>query len=55
MKKAIVSGANGFVGSAVIKELVLQGYEVYALARENHHDQVPINEWYASSHFPWRI
>lgn len=41
MKKAIVSGANGFVGSAVVNELVKSGYEVYALARENHHEQVP--------------
>lgn len=55
MRKAIVSGANGFVGSAVVKELISQGYEVYALARENHYDQIPIGEWYASSHFPWRI
>lgn len=55
MRKAIVSGANGFVGSAVVKELISQGYEVYALARENHYDQIPIDEWYASSHFPWRI
>ena len=44
MRKAIVSGANGFVGSAVVKELISQGYEVYALARENHYDQIPINE-----------
>lgn len=44
MRKAIVSGANGFVGSAVVKELISQGYEVYALVRENHYDQVPINE-----------
>ena len=36
MRKAIVSGANGFVGSAVVKELISQGYEVYALVRENH-------------------
>lgn len=44
MRKAIVSGANGFVGSAVVKELISQGYEVYALARENHYDQIPIGE-----------
>ena len=44
MRKAIVSGANGFVGSAVVKELISQGYEVYALARENHYDQIPIDE-----------
>lgn len=44
MKKAIVTGANGFVGSAVVKELVAHGYEVYALARENHHDNVPFGK-----------
>lgn len=44
MKKAIVSGANGFIGAAVVKELLSHKYEVYALARENHHAQVPIDE-----------
>lgn len=38
MKKAIVTGANGFVGSAVTKELLSSGYEVYAL------DQVDCNQ-----------
>lgn len=33
MKKAIVTGANGFVGSAVCKELVDQGVEVIAVVR----------------------
>lgn len=55
MRKAIVSGANGFVGSAVVKELISQGYEVYALVRENHYDQVPINEMVRIVPFPWRI
>ena len=31
MKKAIVSGANGFIGSYVVKELVKNGVEVIAL------------------------
>lgn len=48
MMKAIVSGANGFVGAAVVNELVKNGYEVYALARENHHDYIPDN---AQVHF----
>ena len=34
MKKAIVSGANGFVGTAVCKELVSRGIEVIGVIRE---------------------
>ena len=34
MKKAIVTGANGFVGSAVIKELVRNNVEVLALCHK---------------------
>lgn len=34
MKKALVSGANGFVGAAVVKELAANGYEVFALAKK---------------------
>lgn len=34
MKKAIVTGANGFVGAAMVKELADNGYEVIALARK---------------------
>ena len=43
MKKAIVTGANGFVGSAVVKELVQNGYEVWALDLEGHADQIPVS------------
>ena len=35
MKKVIVTGANGFVGTAVCKELVKQGIEVIAIIRKN--------------------
>lgn len=35
MKKAIITGANGFVGSAVINELLNNGIEVLALGRKS--------------------
>ena len=35
LKKAIVTGANGFVGSAVCRELIEQGVEVIAVVRNN--------------------
>ena len=34
MRKAIVTGANGFVGSAVVKELATNGVHVYAVVRQ---------------------
>ena len=38
MKKAIVTGANGFVGSAVCKELTETGVEVIAVVRNHDSD-----------------
>ncbi len=35
MKKVLVTGANGFLGSWITKTLVEQGYDVYALVRQN--------------------
>ncbi len=35
MKKAIVTGASGFIGSYLVKELVENNYEVLAIVREN--------------------
>ena len=40
MKRAIVSGANGFVGSAVIRELLAHDIEVVALVRNQHADRL---------------
>ena len=34
MKRAVVTGANGFVGKAVVKELILEGVQVYSIVRE---------------------
>lgn len=41
MKKVIVSGANGFVGSALVRELVANEIEVAALDRKEHNDCIP--------------
>ncbi len=38
MKRVIVTGANGFVGSAVCKELLNQHYEVVAVVRNKNSD-----------------
>lgn len=42
MRKVIVTGANGFVGTAVCKELVVQGIEVIAIIRneEEHIENI---------------
>ena len=44
MKKAIVTGANGFVGSALVKELLQNNYEVWALDLQGHSDQLPVSK-----------
>ena len=33
--KALITGANGFLGSAVLRLLVSEGYEVRVLVRPN--------------------
>ena len=34
MKTVIISGANGFVGGALVRELLQHDYRIYALDRE---------------------
>ena len=41
MKTAIVSGANGFVGSAVVRELLQNGYEILALDQKDCFGNLP--------------
>lgn len=44
MKKAIISGANGFVGGALVRELLSYDYEIYALDREGCSNNLPQSE-----------
>ena len=41
MKTAVVTGANGFVGSALTRELLENGYFVYAVVHGGHADRLP--------------
>lgn len=41
MRKVIVSGANGFVGGALVRELAAHNVEVIALVREGHAQNLP--------------
>lgn len=45
MRKVIVTGANGFVGAALIKELIKNETEVIALGREGNTDNIPESEF----------
>ena len=41
MTKVIVSGANGFVGGALTRELIANGIKVVALDMEGHNNNLP--------------
>lgn len=43
MKKVIVSGSNGFVGAAVVRELIKNNVEVVALHTPGHCDNIPVS------------
>lgn len=40
MKRAIITGANGFVGAAVVNELIQHGYQIYAIGHNDHFDRI---------------
>lgn len=44
MKTAIVTGANGFVGSALVRELLQHDYKIFAVGHQDHCDNIPQNE-----------
>ena len=44
MKRVIVSGANGFVGAAVVRSLIAKGIEVYALDLAGINDRLPASD-----------
>ena len=48
MRKVIVSGANGFIGSALVRELIANGVEVLALHTPGNADNIPKHELVSS-------
>ena len=46
VKTAVVTGANGFVGSGLVEELLRLGYRVYAVVRDKQSDlsRIPQDE-----------
>lgn len=44
MKTAIITGANGFVGSAVVRELLQNDYRIFALDRQGCNANLPLGD-----------
>lgn len=44
METAIVTGAGGFIGQAVLRELLDTGYKIYAIVRETGARSLPISD-----------
>ena len=44
MEKAIVTGANGFVGSALVKELLKHNVDILALDMPNCNANIPVDK-----------
>ena len=45
MKKAIVTGANGFVGAAICRELSAQGVQIIAVVKNEESDTSSIKTY----------
>ena len=41
MKTALVTGANGFIGSHLVSELALKGFKVYTICRNDRKAKNP--------------
>lgn len=50
MKRAIITGANGFVGAAVVNELIQHGYQIYAIGHNDHFDRIANKKMYVAFH-----
>lgn len=51
MKKVIVTGANGFVGSSLVKKLLVEGVEVISIDLPNCSNNIPSESRFVASDF----